>query len=115
MMIEVCAGLLEGDTPEVCARKEAIEETGYKLDKIEKVFEAYMVPGTVTQKAHFFIAVCTNNMRIGYGGGAENETENIEVLEITFTKALEMIKSGEINDAKTIMLLQYAQNAQLLK
>lgn len=109
MMIEVCAGLLDGDTPEDCARKEALEETGYKLDKIEKVFEAYMIPGSVMQKVHFFTAKCTNDMRVASGGGAENETENIEVLEYPMAKAISMIASGEIKDAKTILLLQYAQ------
>ena len=108
MMIEVCAGLLDGDTPEVCAKKEALEETGYQLNNINKVFEAYMVPGSVTQKVHFFFAKCTNEMHIGDGGGAEEESENIEVLEISFDEAIEMMKSGDIRDAKTIMLLQWA-------
>ena len=109
MMIEVCAGLLEADDPETCIIKEVFEETGYQIEKVEKIYEAYMTPGSVTEKLHFFIGEYTDDMKVGSGGGVEGESENIEVLEITFAKALEMIKSGEIDDAKTIMLLQYAQ------
>ena len=109
MMVEVCAGLLDGDTPEVCAKKEALEETGYRLTEVEKIFEAYMVPGTVTQKVHFFIAKYNKAMRVSLGGGSENETENIEVLEYPFETAYKMIKTGEIIDAKSIMLLQQAK------
>lgn len=109
MMIEVCAGLLDGDTPEVCAKRETLEETGYHIDEVKKIFEAYMVPGPVTQKVHFFIAEYTHEMRVTLGGGAEHETENIEVLEFNFEAALKMIETREIRDGKTIMLLQYAK------
>lgn len=109
MMIEVCAGLLDGDRPEDCIKKETEEETGYKLEKVEKVFESYMSPGSVTEILHFFIGSYEEKMRISDGGGAEEETENIEVLELDFEKAMEMIHTGEIKDAKTIMLLQYAK------
>lgn len=109
MMIEVCAGLLDGDHPEDCIRKEAEEETGYKLDKVEKVFESYMSPGSVTEILHFFIGIYEERMKVGEGGGAEKETENIEVLELDFQTALDMIAKGAIKDAKTIMLLQYAK------
>ncbi|MDX1768161.1 MAG: GDP-mannose pyrophosphatase NudK [Arenibacter troitsensis] len=109
MMIEVCAGLLDGDRPEDCIKKETEEETGYKLEKVEKVFESYMSPGSVTEILHFFIGSYEEKMRISEGGGAEEETENIEVLELDFEKAMEMIHTGEIKDAKTIMLLQYAK------
>ena len=109
MMIEVCAGLLDGDSPEECIKKEVEEETGYKIDKVQKVFESYMSPGSVTEILHFFIGTYEDRMKIGKGGGAEDETENIEVLEFSFEKAMEMISTGEIRDAKTIMLLQYAK------
>ncbi|MFD2587024.1 GDP-mannose pyrophosphatase NudK [Croceitalea marina] len=109
MMIEVCAGLLDGDNPEDCIRKETEEETGYKIDNVQRVFETYMSPGSVTEILYLFIGAYEAKMKISEGGGAEDETENIEVLELPFTKTLEMIKSGEICDAKTILLLQYAQ------
>ena len=109
MMIEVCAGLLDGDNPEDCIRKETEEETGYKIDNVKRVFETYMSPDSVTEILYLFIGAYEDRMKVGEGGGAEHETENIEVMEISFSKALEMIGSGEINDAKTIMLLQYAQ------
>lgn len=113
MMIEVCAGLLDGDNPEDCIRKETEEETGYKIDNVERVFETYMSPGSVTEVLYLFIGAYEEKMKVSEGGGAEHETENIEVLEMPFSKAQAMMKSGEINDAKTIMLLQYAQNAGL--
>ena len=109
MMIEVCAGLLDGDNPEDCIRKEVEEETGYQVTDVRKVFECYMSPGSVTEILYFFIGAYEDRMKVGEGGGAEDETENIEVLEYPFKTAFEMITSGEIKDAKTIMLLQYAQ------
>ncbi|WP_019668659.1 GDP-mannose pyrophosphatase NudK [Eudoraea adriatica] len=109
MMIEVCAGVLDGAKPEDCIKKEVEEETGYRIDHVQKVFESYMSPGAVTEILHFFIGEYREHMKIGDGGGAEDETENIEVLEVLFDTALNMITNGEIKDAKTIMLLQYAR------
>jgi len=114
MMIEACAGLLDGDNPEDCIRKETEEETGYKIENVERVFKTYMSPGSVTEILYLFIGEYEDRMKVGEGGGAEHETENIEVLEISFEKTLQMIASGEINDAKTIMLLQYAAMQRLL-
>jgi len=109
MMIEVCAGLLDGDHPEDCILKEVEEETGYKIETVKKVFEAYMSPGAVTEMLYFFIGSYEDTMKVSDGGGAADETENIEVIECSFESALEMVASGEIKDAKTIMLLQYAK------
>jgi GDP-mannose pyrophosphatase NudK len=106
MLIEACAGLLDTDNPEDCIRKETQEETGYRIENVQKVYEAYMSPGSVTEILYFFIAEYHENQKITEGGGIAGE-EDIEVLEIDFLNALEMIKSGEIRDAKTIMLLQY--------
>lgn len=109
MMIEVCAGLLDGDNPADCVRKEAEEETGYQISKVKKVIETYMSPGSVTEILYLFIGEYDESMKVSEGGGAEEETENIEVLEIAFSRAMEMVTTGEIKDAKTILLLQYAQ------
>ncbi|KAB5492073.1 MULTISPECIES: GDP-mannose pyrophosphatase NudK [Flagellimonas] len=109
MMVEACAGLLEKGNAEQTIKMEVEEETGYKIDKVKKVFEAYMSPGSVTEILYFFIGEYEASMKVSEGGGAEDETENIEVLEIRFDEAFEMVKTGEIKDAKTIMLLQYAQ------
>ncbi len=109
MMIEACAGLLDGDQPEDCIRKEVEEETGYQVHDVRKIFECYMTPGSVTEILYFFIGAYEDHMKVSEGGGAADETENIEVLEYSFDTALKMIASGEIKDAKTIMLLQYAQ------
>jgi len=114
MMIEVCAGLLDADDPLTCIKKEAEEETGYKINKPVKLFEIYSTPGAVTEKIHYFIAEVDHNMKVSDGGGLEDETEEIEVLEIPFEKTLEMISTGEICDAKTIILLQYAKLNNLL-
>ena len=109
MMIEVCAGLLDGDNPADCVRKETEEETGYKISNVKKVMQPYMSPGSVTEILYLFVGEYDESMKVSEGGGAENETENIEVLELDFEKAMDMIITGEINDSKTIMLLQYAK------
>ena len=107
MLIEACAGLLDKDNPEDCIRKEALEETGYNISTITKIFESYMSPGSVTEIVHFFIAEYSQDMKISKGGGLAYEQEEIEILEFPIDIALQMIKSGEIKDGKTIMLLQY--------
>ncbi len=114
MLIEACAGLLDENNAEDCIRRETEEETGYRITEVQKVFEAYMSPGSVTELLHFFIASYSQSQKISEGGGVETEQENIEVLEFPFTKALEMIKTGEIRDGKTIMLLQYLQLQDLM-
>lgn len=114
MLIEACAGLLDKDNPEDAIRREVEEETGYKVHHVRKIFEAYMSPGSVTEILYFFVAEYDPSMKLNEGGGMEHEQEDIEVLEMSFTQALAKVKSGEICDAKTIMLLQYAQIYNLL-
>jgi len=109
MLIEACAGLLDRDNPEDCIRRETEEETGYKVTDIRKVFEAYMSPGSVTEILYFFIAAYSKEMKVHDGGGLDHEQEHIEVLEMLLEDALKMIETGEIKDAKTILLLQYLQ------
>lgn len=106
-MIEACAGLLEEDQPAGRVRKETEEETGYQIPKVESLFKAYMSPGAVTEVIHFFLGEYHERMRVGEGGGAEDESENIEVLELDFDEAMRMIERGEIKDAKTIMLIYH--------
>jgi len=113
-LIEACAGLLDQDNAEDCIRRETEEETGYRIDQIQKVFEAYMSPGSVTELVYFFIAQYSDRMKVSEGGGLAHEQENIEVLEMPFSEALSMIKTGQIRDGKTIMLLQYLQLQGLL-
>ncbi|CAI1042717.1 GDP-mannose pyrophosphatase nudK [Serratia rubidaea] len=112
MLLEACAGLLEGDAPEYCVRREAMEETGFQVDKAQKVFEAYMSPGGVTEIVHFFIAEYRDEQRRTVGGGIEDE--DIEVVELPFSEAIAMIADGRIKDGKTIMLLQYLQLHNLM-
>jgi GDP-mannose pyrophosphatase NudK len=114
MLIEACAGLLDHDNPEECIRRETEEETGYQVRDVRKIFEAYMSPGSVTEVLHFFVAEYTHNMKVNDGGGVKTEGEDIQVLELPFDRALHMISTGEIRDAKTIMLLQYAALNKLL-
>lgn len=104
LLIEACAGLLDDDEPEVCARKEAIEETGFEVGEVEKVFELYMSPGGVTELISFYFAEYDDSQRANAGGGIDDE--DIEVLEIPFSRAMEMMKTGEIRDGKTVILLQ---------
>ena len=108
-LVEVCAGMLDADAPEACIIRETEEETGYKVTKVLKVMEAYMSPGAVTEKLHFFVAEYTPHMKVAEGGGAAGEEENIEVLEMDIDEVMTMIPTYEIQDAKTIMLLQYAK------
>lgn len=114
MLIEACAGLLDKDNAEDCIRRETEEETGYKVSSVQKIFEAYMSPGSVTEILYFFIAAYSNEMKIGEGGGVEHEEENIEVLEMRIDNAMQMIETGEIKDGKTIMLLQYIKLHNIL-
>jgi len=107
MLLETCAGLLDHDTPEDCIRKEAIEETGFAVGEVEKLFQLYMSPGGVTEILHFFAAEYHEDQRKNAGGGVEDE--DIDVIELPFADALAMVKSGEITDGKTVILLQYAQ------
>lgn len=109
LLIEAAAGLLDDESPENRIRAEAEEEIGYRLRDIRKIFEAYMSPGSVTEKLHFFVGEYQPDMKIGSGGGNADEGEDIEVLELSIDEALAMVADGRIMDAKTIMLLQYAK------
>ena len=114
-MIEVCAGLLDTADPESCIRKETEEETGYRIDRPVKVLESFMSPGSVTERLHLFVAEYDPASRVTAGGGVESEEEDIETLELGFDQALAMVESGEILDAKTIMLLQWATLNRLME
>jgi nudix-type nucleoside diphosphatase (YffH/AdpP family) len=108
LLVEACAGLLDGEDPHTCIRREAEEETGFRVRSPRKILEAYMSPGSVTEKLHFFVAEYESQDRVSAGGGDTAEGEDIEVLELSLASALQMIRTGEIQDGKTIMLLQYA-------
>ena len=114
MMIEVCAGLLDEDHPEQCIIRETEEETGYRLTKVQKVMETYMSPGAVTEILYLFVGEYNDSMKVSEGGGVAHEEENIDVMEMTYDESYAMIESGEIKDAKTIMLLQYAKIKNLV-
>ncbi len=114
LMIEVCAGLLDENDPITCIINEAEEETGYKISNPIKLFEIFSTPGAVTEKIHYFVAEYSDAMKVSEGGGLVEETEEIEVIELLFDDAIKMIYSGEICDAKTIILLQYAQIHKLV-
>jgi nudix-type nucleoside diphosphatase (YffH/AdpP family) len=115
LLIEACAGLLDGDDPHTCIQREAQEETGFRVRAPRKLFEAWMSPGSVTEKLHFFAAEYEDADRVDAGGGDAREGEDIEVLELPLARALAMIGTGEIADGKTIMLLQQAALVGLAK
>ena len=108
LLVEAPAGTLGDIDPELRMRMEAEEEIGYRLGAMQKIFEAFMSPGAVTEKLHFFVAEYRADMKIGSGGGLVDEGEDIETLELPFDEAFAMIADGRIIDAKTIMLLQHA-------
>jgi GDP-mannose pyrophosphatase NudK len=115
MLMECCAGMIdEGETAEECIKREAFEETGYQLKEVQKVYEAYLSPASVTERTTFFIAPYTPDMKVSEGGGLKEENEVIEVLEMPFDKAFEMLSNGLIRDAKTILLLQHMRMAGLM-
>ncbi|RZT04100.1 nudix-type nucleoside diphosphatase, YffH/AdpP family [Duganella sp. CF402] len=107
-LIETAAGLLDQASPEERIKAEVEEETGYRVGEVRKVFEAFMSPGSVTERLYFFVAEYDPATRVSDGGGLAEEGEDIEVLELNMDDALQMITDGRIADGKTIMLLQYA-------
>lgn len=109
LLIEAAAGLLDGAAPEARIRAEVEEELGYRLDAVQKVFEAFMSPGSVTERLHFFVADYAPSMRVADGGGLAEEGEDIEVIELGIDEALAMMADGRIVDAKTVMLLYHAR------
>ncbi|MEH6536088.1 MAG: NUDIX domain-containing protein [Psychroserpens sp.] len=116
MSIEACAGAIDkNDSPLETIIRETEEEVGYKIDNAKQVLTAYMSPGALTEKMYLFISEYDGTMKINDGGGLDAEDEDIEVLELSFGSAIEMIKNGDIIDAKTIMLLQYLQIHKLLE
>ena len=108
-LIEVPAGVLDGADPEQRVRAEIREETGYDVDRVDKVMELFASPGSLTERVHYFVAAYNPSMRCGAGGGKRDEGEDIEVIELSFEDAIARVASGEIVDAKTVVLLQYLQ------
>jgi nudix-type nucleoside diphosphatase (YffH/AdpP family) len=109
MLLEAPAGLLDDDNPEDAIRREAEEETGYRIANVRKIFAAYMSPGSVAEQIHFFVAEYADADKVGAGGGHPSEGEDIEVLEVPMAEALAMVEDGRIVDAKTIILLYHAR------
>jgi nudix-type nucleoside diphosphatase (YffH/AdpP family) len=110
-LVEVIAGALDGDAPDVCARREAMEEAGLEVGDLKEIFHCFMSPGAITERMHLFTG--TYSTRTAKGGGLPDEGEDIAVLEMPLDEAMAMVANGEIADAKTIMLLQYAKLAGL--
>ncbi len=108
MLLEAPAGLLEAQSPTEAIRREAEEETGVRVGHVQPLFTAYMSPGSVTERLHFFAAEYAPADRVAAGGGSAAEGEDIEVVEVALDRALAMIETGEIADGKTIMLLYHA-------
>lgn len=115
MSIEACAGAIDkNESLASTIIREVKEEVGYKIKGATQVLQAYTSPGAVTEKMYLFVAPYSNDMKVNEGGGVVHEHEEIEVLELPFLDTLKMMESGEIQDAKTIILLQYAQIHNLL-
>lgn len=114
MLLEVPAGLLDADDPVTAIRREAEEETGYRIEHVEEVLASIMSPGSVTERLHLFVGEYTAADRVSAGGGHASEGEDIEVIEVTLDQALAMIERREIVDAKTIMLVYHARLKALI-
>jgi nudix-type nucleoside diphosphatase (YffH/AdpP family) len=114
VLIEACAGLLDENNAEECIKRETEEETGYRLTNVTRIFDAFMSPGSVTERLYFFVAEYDSSNLLTDGGGLFTDGEDIDVLELDFDQALRMIETSEIMDGKTIMLLQYAKIHNLL-
>lgn len=114
MLIEACAGLLDQDDAATCIRRETEEETGYRITEVRKVLEAYMSPGSVTERIYFFVGEYQPKDKVSAGGGDATEGEDIETLEITLNQAMEMVETGQICDGKTILLLMHAKIHRLV-
>jgi len=108
VLVETAAGLLDDDDPETAIRREAIEETGHRVGEVTHVFDAFMSPGSVTERLHFYAAPYDAGTREHAGGGLADEGEHITLVELDIDAALDLVDSGGIIDAKTIMLLQWA-------
>jgi len=108
LLIEAAAGLLDQASPEERIKAEVEEETGYRVEHVRKIFEAFMSPGSVTERLYFFVAAYDASSKANAGGGNHAEGEDIEVLELSIDDAMQAIHQGDIADGKTIMLLQYA-------
>jgi GDP-mannose pyrophosphatase NudK len=115
ILIETCAGLLEeNEPPEESIKREIEEETGFVVNSVNKVTEVYTSAGSLTELLYLYTAEYSPDQRKSKGGGLEEEGEELDVLEIPFDRALEMVDNGEIKDAKTIIILQHARLKQLL-
>ena len=108
MLVETAAGLLDDDDPETAIRREAVEETGHRVGEVTHVFDAFMSPGSVTERLHFYAAPYDADTRENEGGGLADEGEHITLVELDIDEALDLVAAGGIIDAKTIMLLQWA-------
>ena len=113
-LVEVCAGLLDDRDPAEAIRRETEEETGFQIAEPQKVMEIFMSPGSVTEKLYFFVAEYEPHRRVNEGGGLVDDGEDISVMEVEIDAAMRMIEHGEIIDAKTILLLQYAKLHRLM-
>jgi len=110
MLTETCAGLIDNnETPEATIKREIKEETGYEVENVEKVYQAYTSAGSLTELLYLYIASYAKEQKVSAGGGLAKEGEQLQIMEIPFEQAIQMLERGEIQDAKTIILLQYAQ------
>ena len=109
MVLETCAGKIERESPEEAIKREVEEELGYRTGEVQKLFQVYMSPGIMTEIVHFYTAPYEAADKVSEGGGLEEEQEDVQTVELDFDQALSMMHDGRIQDAKTVLLLLYAQ------
>lgn len=114
-LLETSAGLLEeGEAPEAAVLREIKEETGYAVPAVQKVYEAYSSAGVFDEMIYYYVAPYAPEQKVAKGGGLEEEGEDVKVIEMPFDEAMRRVRSGELKDAKTILLLLHAQVAGLV-
>lgn len=112
-LLEAAAGMLDGADPAERAVAEAREETGYAIEHVQPALQLYVSPASTTERIHLFVAEYDRARRCDGGGGNREEGEDIEVVELDFDDALAMVETGDIVDAKTVLLLMYLERKVL--
>jgi nudix-type nucleoside diphosphatase (YffH/AdpP family) len=104
-LMEVIAGMIDGEAPEACARREAMEEAGVRLDALEAFGAPWASPGVSSERMHLFLAAYSAADRITDGGGADGENEHITVMEVPLDQLWTWVEEHRIEDMKTLALI----------
>ena len=104
---EIVAGLVDGEDPIECARRECIEESGYEIDDFEHIASVFSSPGITSEFVHLYIGFCDSSDKKYKGGGLDSEHEDIKIIELSIDEAKQRLLDKKFNDGKTILALQH--------